>query len=241
MSPPAARARTTEESSPEGTERPTQDGRSRVVIRGVTPEIDGGRWPIKRVVGERIVVAADVFTDGHDDISCEVLWRRLDHDGLPVGNWRGTAMSSLGNDRWTASFTVSEIGRYDYTVRGWVDRFKTWSHDLEKRIAANQDVAVDLLIGVGLVEEAADIATGPDADRLEAYAKALRSGASQPERSALAVGEELRLLMRRHGPRRFAVTYARNLGVTVDRDKARCSAWYELFPRSASPDPDRHG
>ncbi|MFN2556867.1 MAG: alpha-1,4-glucan--maltose-1-phosphate maltosyltransferase [Nitriliruptorales bacterium] len=243
MTPPAARAEAGEDTStsPEVTEPTSGDGRSRVVIRGVSPEIDGGRWPIKRVVGEGVAVAADVFTDGHDEISCEVLWRRLDRAGRPIEDWHEAPMSFLHNDRWAASFTVSELGRYDYTVRGWVDRFKTWSHDLEKRVAADQDVGVDLLIGVGLVEEAADLATGPDADRLEAYAKALRGGASQSERAALAVSEELRLLMRRHGPRRFAVTYDRNLGVTVDRERARCSAWYELFPRSASPDPTRHG
>lgn len=219
----------------------TREGRSRVVVRGVAPEIDGGRWPVKRVVGERVVVAADVFTDGHDAISCEVLWRRLDRDGQPIEDWHEAPMAFLENDRWTASFIVPEAGRYDYTVRGWVDRFKTWSHDLEKRVSAEQDVAVDLLIGVELVEEAADLATGPDADRLEAYAKALRGGAPQSERAALAVSEELRLLMRRHGPRRFAATYDRNLGVTVDRERARCSAWYEMFPRSTSPDPARHG
>jgi starch synthase (maltosyl-transferring) len=215
---------------------PEGEGRSRVVIGAVTPEIDAGRFPIKRVLGETVWVEADVFTDGHDEISADLRWRREDED-----RWHEAPMEDLENDRWGASFRVTERVGYRYTVRGWVDRFKTWAHDLEKRLAADQDVTIDLLIGAELVEEAAARADGPDGERLDAYAKLLRGDAAMFERAEAALADELAILMRRHGQQRFATEHPRELLVRVDRERAGFSSWYELFPRSASPDPDRHG
>jgi starch synthase (maltosyl-transferring) len=226
---------------PEAVEEPEgrlvpDEGRNRVVIASVSPEIDAGAYPVKRTVGAAVDVEADVFTDGHDEISCDLLWRRADEDV-----WRHVEMRPLGNDRWHGEFTVAERAAYAYTVQGWVDRFKTWVLDLAKRVAVDQDVHVDLLIGAELVEEAAKKADGPDAERLEAYAELLRSGASQDERTEAALSAELTILLRRHGPRRFVTTYPRTLPVRVDRRRAGFSTWYEVFPRSASPDPERSG
>ncbi len=214
------------------------EGRNRVVIRGVSPEIDAGRHPIKRTPGEPVTVEADVFTDGHDEISCDVLWRSTDQDG-----WHEEPMVPLVNDRWAGTFDVGGVGsRYRYTIRGWVDRFKTWQHDLHKRVDADQDVSIDLMIGAELVEDAvASAPAGADADRLEAYVKLLRGEASMQERSRAALTDELLELVRRHGERRFITTYPRELEVVVDRERARFSTWYELFPRSASPEPGQHG
>jgi starch synthase (maltosyl-transferring) len=212
------------------------EGRNRIIISGVYPEIDGGLYPAKRVVGEAMVVEADVFTDGHDEISCDLLWRRADAD-----RWHVVEMTPLDNDRWSAQFAVSEQTRYVYTLRGWVDRFKTWVHDLEKRVAADQDVTVDLLIGAEFVEEAAKTAGAPDADRLEAYVRLLRRDAPLEVRVQAALSAELFILMRRHGARPFITTYPRELPVHVDRPRAGFSSWYEVFPRSSSPDPDRPG
>jgi starch synthase (maltosyl-transferring) len=117
-------------------------GRNRVIIEGVTPEIEEGRFPIKRIIGEETVVEADILADGHDAISSTLLYRKEDDE-----KWTEVPMVPLGNDRWRASFKVEALGRYRYTVLGWIDHFKTWSRDLAKRVEAGQDVSVDLLIG----------------------------------------------------------------------------------------------
>jgi starch synthase (maltosyl-transferring) len=173
-----------------------EDGRRRVVIENVAPLIDGGRFPVKRIVGDTLVVEADVFTDGHDEVRASVAWR-----GPGETDWHETALEPLkplGNDRWRASLPLDKLGTYEFAVHGWVDHYATWQHDLEKKIAAEVDVSVDKLIGEQILAR--------DEDEVRAW--------------------------RSHGD-----TYR----VTVDPPRAGFSAWYELFPRSASPDPNRHG
>ncbi|HEX6691155.1 MAG TPA: alpha-1,4-glucan--maltose-1-phosphate maltosyltransferase [Burkholderiales bacterium] len=121
----------------------------RVTIEGVRPEVDGGRYPVKRARGEEVLVEADVFADGHDVVACELLFRFLGEK-----NWQTAPMQSLGNDRWSAAFRVDKLGRYEYTVRGWTDPLQTWKRDLEKRKAAKQDISVDLQIGAELEKRA---------------------------------------------------------------------------------------
>jgi starch synthase (maltosyl-transferring) len=212
----------------------SSDGRSRVVVERITPRVDGGEFPIKRVVGDTVVVEAVAYADGHDAISV-VLHDRRDADAA----WAETPMTPLVNDRWRAAFTVPEIGLHRYTVAAWVDRFATWSHALDKRLGAGQDVATDLLIGAPLVEAAAARATGPDAERLRAFAALVRAGGN--EGAAAALTTELGELMYRHAERPFVTVHAPELGVVVDRERARFGAWYELFPRSAATEPGRHG
>src|SRR5581483_5115799 len=117
----------------------TAEGTRRVVIEGVQPEIDAGRFPIKRTVGEQVVVEADVFADGHDALSGRLLYRRA-----ADADWSETPLEPLVNDRWRGAFRVTELGGYCYTLEGWVDHFKTWARDLVKRVDAAQDVSVDL-------------------------------------------------------------------------------------------------
>ncbi len=210
------------------------DGRSRVVIEGVSPEIDGGRFPIKRTVGERVVVEADAYTDGHDAISLVLLYR---HDGEET--WSETPMTPLVNDRWRGEFQVYELGRVCYTLVGWVDRFKTWTRDLRKRLDAGQDVQVDLLIGVQIIEESATRAPEIDARPMLAVASALRD--NEQGAAERVFSPELTWLMDRYAVRHFEIRYDRELRVTVDPAIARFSTWYELFPRSASPEFGRHG
>ncbi len=214
----------------------SQDGRQRVVIEGITPQVDCGRFPIKRVVGDEVHVEADAFTDGHDSIAVVLRWR-------PEGtsDWAETLMEPLGNDRWRASFRVVELGRTAYTVEGWIDRYGSWEQDLEKRVAADQDVSVDLRIGATLIEDAASRAAGSDGELLAAWAAELRSDAPLHVRSLRARDSELLALIRRHPDRSTATTYERELSVVVDPVRGRYSAWYELFPRSASPERGRHG
>jgi starch synthase (maltosyl-transferring) len=214
------------------------DGRRRAVIEGVYPEIDAGRYPVKRVVGEQVTVEADVFTDGHDEVSAMLLYRRTCDK-----QYRSVEMQSLGPqgvpDRWRASFTVEELGRYAYTVWAWVDHYKTWAHDLEKRIAAGQDVSIDLQIGAGLIEAAAARAPQENGDRLREIAAALREADAQTAQRLLT--PQLEHLMTVYSDRTHATKHARELEVVVDPILARTGAWYELFPRSWSTEAGRHG
>jgi starch synthase (maltosyl-transferring) len=213
---------------------PEQDGRTRVIIENVTPRVDCGEFPIKRIVGDTVTVEADVFADGHDEISCALLYKK---EGDP--EWTEVRMEPLANDRWQGSFVVQELGRYLYTVSAWIDHFRSWSHALAKRVAANQDVTVDLLIGSEIIAAAGNRAPAKEATWHEVYAESVRSGG--PDGIARATSAELANLMRRHAERRFACTYGQTLGIVVDRERARFGAWYELFPRSTSPVPGRHG
>src|SRR5436305_9857665 len=117
----------------------------RVVIESVRPQVDCGRYPVKRAVGDEVTVEADVFTDGHDAVVAELLFRKE-----KAAEWRVVPMTFLGNDHWTASFRVDELGRYEYTVRGWTDAFLTWQRDLRTRQEAGQDLSIDFLIGGAL-------------------------------------------------------------------------------------------
>ncbi len=214
------------------------EGRRRVVIEGVDPEIDGGRFPIKRTVGESVEVEADAFADGHDAIACVLLWRRVEDE-----RWRHAPMEALGNDRWRGSFRVTELGFYRYTIQAWVDRFETWRRDLSKRVRAGQDVHVDLLIGADLIEEAARRAPRGAGSLLLERASILRGEGEEGRRERVerALDEELSALMSEAADRSFATTYGRELEVWVDRERARFSAWYEMFPRSCAPAGQEHG
>jgi starch synthase (maltosyl-transferring) len=211
------------------------DGRVRIVIEGVGPEIDCGEFPIKRIAGDSVAVEADIFADGHDELEARLLYRRESET-----EWSETPMRALGNDRWTAAFIVGEIGRWYYTIEAWISRFRTWGNDLSKRLAAGQDVSVDLLIGADLLEAAARGA-GDEAGALREAARMLRSDSPVAERAASALEPGMAALAARHPDRALAARYRRELAVVVDRERARFSAWYELFPRSCSPIAGRHG
>jgi starch synthase (maltosyl-transferring) len=211
-----------------------EDGRTRVIIENVTPRVDDGTFPIRRIVGDTVTVEADVFTDGHDAISCALLYKK--EGGV---EWTEVPMEPLVNDRWQGAFKVQELGRYLYTVSAWVDRFKTWSRALAKRVEANQDVTIELIIGAEMIAEAGKHAPPKQAAWHEIYAESVQAGG--PDGIARALSAELASLMRRHAVRLFAVTYQQELGIVVDRELARFGAWYELFPRSTSPVPGRHG
>ncbi len=220
----------------EGAVEVASDGRRRVVIEGVLPQIDAGRYPIKRTVGEKVVVEADLFTDGHDAVSGALLYR---HD--KAADWQEAPFEPLVNDRWRAQFTVSELGRYRYSVQGWVDHFKSWRRDFGKRVAAGQQTQSDLLVGAALIEVAAERATEQDAQQLKVWAALLKSQGQNAAKIALVSSEELPHLLERYPDKSLATTYGRELEVKVDSEKARFSAWYELFPRSCSPTAEQHG
>ena len=215
---------------------PAFDGRRRAVIAQVRPRIEGGRFPVKRTIGDRFVVEADIFADGHDSLSAVVRFRHEEE-----GQWRESILEPRGNDVWRGSFELNRLGRYRYTVTAWVDAFKSWQHDLEKKHGAGQEVVVELLAGARLVEEAAH-RVGEGATQLLAWADVLagKGDAIIDSRVELALSSRLRELMANCPDRRLATRYEQELSVTVDPVLARFGAWYELFPRSLGRD-GKHG
>jgi starch synthase (maltosyl-transferring) len=213
------------------------EGRQRVQIEGVSPEIDGGRFPIKRTVGEKVHVEVDMFGDGHDAIAGVILYRPESSQ-----QWKEAQLFPLVNDRWEGEFRVSEMGSYVYTILGWVDHFKSWQRDIVKKIDAAQVAPVDWLIGAELIEQASQRASSQDAEQLKTWVGALRchAYASNGILEDKAVSPELATLMAKYPDRQFATTYEKLLKITVDREKARFSSWYELFPRSCG-EPGKHG
>jgi starch synthase (maltosyl-transferring) len=212
------------------------DGRNRVIIEGISPEVDAGRFPAKRTVGDQVSVEADIFTDGHDCIAASLLAHREGSD-----QWTEIPMRPLVNDRWTAAFRVGELGRYGFKVQGWIDHFETWRRDLIKRIKAESDTTVDYLIGADLVAQAADRATGADSDWLRHRASVLRPEKEAKDLRAHATDPTLHELVRRYPDKRFATESDREISIVVDSVRARFSAWYEFFPRSTSSDASEHG
>lgn len=212
------------------------DGRRRVAISGVVPEIDCGRFPVKRTVGERVAVEADVFADGHEALACRLLYR-------PVGEglWAEEPMTFLGNDRWRGTFRVEKMGRYLYTVKAWIDRFLSWRKDLAKRAEAGQDTGPDLLAGAHILEETLKRAAETDRRKLSSWLKTFRAPGPEKEKIRLALAEEFAAVMTRYPEDGLATVYEKELPVVVDPAKARFSTWYELFPRSCAPRPGEHG
>ncbi len=219
--------------------RPVTNGRHRASIEHVTPQVDGGRHPVKREVGDVLVVEADAFVDGHDIVRVVLRHRPPGENGQP-GRWREIPMGDPDNDRWRAETTLESIGRHAYAVAAWSDRFATWLRDLDTRLAAGQDVTTELEVGALLVAEAAARATGVDAARLRTLAGELRGGQPVADRADLARSEALADLMGRHADRRHE-TVSAELEVVVDPIHARFSSWYELFPRSTASTAGRHG
>jgi starch synthase (maltosyl-transferring) len=210
----------------------------RVVIEGLEPEIDGGKYPIKRTLGERVVVAADIHADGHDVLSAVVLYRP-EQDSV----WREAAMRPLVNDRWQGQFVVESLKPYFYTVQAWVDAFQGWARDTVKKSEAGQDIPFAGLLGARLVESAASRARGNDSKRLAEFAVQLKSRSNLEPAAVVgcARNQELAALMGRYADRSRATTYDKQLTVAVDREKARYSTWYEMFPRSCGAAPNKHG
>lgn len=203
-------------------------GRRRVVIEGIQPQIDAGRFPIKRTIGDVITVEADIFTDGHDQVAARLLWRHARQR-----TWREVPLEPLGNDRFRASFPVDSLGRYGYTVEAWVDHFGTWRSGLVKKVGAGQDVDVDLRIGAQWVEQAAGRAAGRSASALRKAAEAMTDpNATSDARVAAALDPALLTLMAATPHLEHATLHDPPLDVVVDPVRARFSAWYELFPRS---------
>jgi starch synthase (maltosyl-transferring) len=210
--------------------------RRRVVVESIHPEIDGGRFPIKRTVGEKVQVAADIHADGHDSLAAVLLTR---HEGQK--DWTEIPMTPAGNDRYFAAFAVETLGRYQYTVEAWIDRFATWRQELSKKFGAGQEVSSELLEGSAIVQSALGRIRDKRGDeRLAQWAAMLADTALAAERRvAVALDADLHRAMSGRPDRSDATRYERELEVIADPVRARFGAWYEMFPRSAGDDPAR--
>ncbi len=206
-----------------------------VVIENLQPLINGGRYPVKRVVGEDLVVEADVFKDGHDVVAASLKWR-----AIGASHWHETAMMLVENDRWRGVCTLYEDAVHEYTVEAWVDTFRGWQHEFNTKFAAGiADLASEALEGAALLEAAAARAQDRhDAARLLEFSKSLRTS-ENARVDEIAQSGELEVLMATYPDRSTATQYAPAPRVTVDRTAARTAGWYEFFPRSAEGLPHR--
>jgi starch synthase (maltosyl-transferring) len=206
---------------------------ARILIEDVYPELDCGRYPVKRVVGDRLDVWADIFRDGHDVIAAAVLYRTE-----LSGEWFEAPMRFHDNDRWVGSVPLTENGRYRYTIEAWTEVFASWRADAIKKRDAGQSIALELVEGHALVAAAAQRARGDD----ERLLLRLLAGCGAGDEAAgrrLLLSRLLAGVMARWEERRSATRYRRELEVVVDRPLARFAAWYEMFPRSQGKVPGR--
>ncbi len=220
------------------TEAKPIEGRVRAVIDAVLPAVDGGRFPIKRIAGETVEIEAHCFTDGHDKLRVVLRWQCIGaRDEYEV------EMKPRPNDIWRAEFTPPRAGRYRYTVTAWVDHFESWRGELERR-EDRADIRMALLVGCALIDAAARRAQGGDAQILDEWSAHLRAAAADgggdpAAQKAMALDAARAGIMARYADRSLAET--RSLELVADRKRAGFSSWYEMFPRSASSEPGRHG
>ena len=203
------------------------------IIRRITPSLDNARYAIKRAVGEEIVVEADIFKEGHDEVTAVLKWRQAG-----ATTWRETPMGPLLNDRWTGTLCVTTPGAWEFTIEAWGDVFFSWQHELEKKFAAGLcELQSEILEGAGFVDAAATRAKTGDAVALKDFAGKLRT-ANPEEAHALAHDPVLCALMTIHADRSLATIAEPFHPVWVDRERATFAAWYEFFPRSAEGKPE---
>jgi starch synthase (maltosyl-transferring) len=202
---------------------------TRHIIEAVSPSVDCGRFPAKRIVGDDCVVEADVFRDGHEVIRATVKWRRK---GDAIFNQ--APMVPVGNDRWRGQFPLRENTRYLFTIEAWTDRYASWIQDFAKKALAGRDVASDLLEGIRLLQELGARTTGIVRKTVAAaLARARECMAMRPADAADFLGSgELEAITAEYGERFEANSYSQMLEVIADRPRARFGAWYEIFPRS---------
>jgi starch synthase (maltosyl-transferring) len=205
------------------------------VIENLSPLIDGGRYPIKRIVGDDVSVEADIFKDGHDVVAAALKWRLV---GDP--RWQETAMTLVDNDRWRGDCHFIGIGLHEYTVEAWTDTFRSWRDEFTKKFEAGiKDLTAEALEGADLIESAstrADVAE--DSSRLRELSECIRT-ADNAQINQLVHSGELEVLMATYPDRSWATQYTPPPRVIVERREAQVAAWYEFFPRSAEGFGDR--
>ena len=210
---------------------------TRIMIEKVSPEIDSGAFPIKRTIGENVVVEANIFVEGHDEIAAVLLYRTAKER-----DWQEADMKPLGNDRWAGSFPIKKEQDYFYSIRAFVDKFNTWRLSLEKKIADAQDVSVDLKIGIQIIEEMKErIKSEEEIKMLNVCINELKKNKNINIVLPLLANEDLLEVTGKNFNVHNSVVYDKELKVTVERKLALFSSWYEFFPRSWGTKPGKHG
>jgi starch synthase (maltosyl-transferring) len=205
---------------------------ARIHIEEVYPELDGGRYPVKRIVGDSFEVWADLFCHGHDKLRAVLKYRYADE------GWRETPFVFYDNDRWVGRFRLDRVGLWRYTIEAWTDHFESWRDEVEKKRAAGQGIELELTEGRAIVEDALRQVRGADSARLRNALCDFETGDTDA-RAELLLAPELREPMARCSVRSDATQYRRELEVVVDRKAARFAAWYEMFPRSQGSEPGK--
>ncbi|MBB3135514.1 starch synthase (maltosyl-transferring) [Rhizobium pisi] len=222
------------------TSRPTLDAEQAIVsprlaIENIMPRVDDGRFPVKRVVGEIVTVEADIFADGHDPITAVLCWRPLD----ALAEWNETEMQLAENDRWRAEFLLERVGRYEFAVEAWRNPFAIFRYELTKKNDARLDLKLELQEGLNLVRAAKAEAPAALGVQLQAIIDSLENG-SDSERTAILLDPATSALMNRADRRPFRLRSSAS-AVDAERKAAAFASWYQIFPRSQSGDPNRHG
>lgn len=216
----------------------------RIAIENITPGIDGGRFPAKKIVASAIDIEADIFSDGHDHLAASVWWRAADEK-----EWHEVAMHEVTNDRWHASVSLNRVGRHLFYVEAWRDSFDTYRDELDKKTRAGLDVTLEIQEGRQLLEK---VITGQPDESLHTTAlkkllkllpaKSRKKVATDhTETIALLLSPETATLMHASDLREFSTRSELDYKIDVERKAAEFSNWYELFPRSQSGDVNRHG
>ncbi len=200
---------------------------SSILIEHVLPQVDCGRYPIKREVGDRIDVSADIFRDGHDKIAAVLQYRTRKESA-----WREAEMRFIDNDRWAASFTVDENTTYHYRVEAFPNLVDSWLDEIDKKLGADLNIASELLEGLHIFDEIASRAAGEDLTVISMAIAQARTADTQQRAVDMLREEPVRDALRNNRSRTGRATSA-ELDVTVDRIAARFAAWYSMFPRSA--------
>lgn len=210
----------------------------RISIERVTPTVDDGRFPIKRVVGDAVTIEADIFADGHDLLSAALLFRPADER-----QWREAKMELSENDRWRGSFVLDRIGRFEFRVAAWKNPFAIFRYELLKKNEARLDLHLEVMEGEELVckaaQDPAETLGNEDKSALVALAIQLQESTAS-EKTSLLLSTKLSELMSKADRRPFFAS-SDIFAVESERREAAFASWYQVFPRSQSGDPDRHG
>ncbi len=207
----------------------------RIVIDNIVPAVEGGRFAAKRVVGEAVVIEADVFADGHEVLGVELLWRSADRK-----DWRRLPMQLINNDRWRATIHPERVGRYEFTVEAWIDTYGTFAREINLKRTAGADLSNEIAEGRQLLERANERLRG-NGGKVIASSLQWLANASAEESVDILLTRDLREVMDEAEEREFSCRRKQALPLEVERPQALFASWYELFPRSAAPEPGRHG
>ena len=207
----------------------------RLAIESVAPVVENGRFAAKATVGRPVKVSAIVFSDGHDKLAGNLLWRAVGAE-----QWHSRPLDSLGHDRWSASFVPEKAGRMVFALEAWVDVFATYCDELEKKFSAGVPVDLELQEGEALLRQALDNASPDNRQKLESALQRLSAGGTLDERVYTLLDLEIRRIVRA-GEGHPHVVRSDLYPLDVERVQAEFASWYELFPRSVTDDPQRHG